>query len=236
MLKQRLLSSLRGIDGLLRGESSESAVSLGSLVRAVFILGGFYGVCMGLFAAMRGSHGTAWQMPASALKIPLLFLLTLLVTFPSLYVFSALSRSTMQFAASLHLLIRAITVSIALLASFGPITAFFTLSTSSYPFMVLLNVALFTVAGLAGMKYLGSALESVFESAADPPPPARHLGQDRASRILRNWIYIYGAVGAQMAWILRPFIGSPDLPFTLFRDRESNFFLGVLESIRQLFS
>jgi len=84
------------------------------------------------------------------------------------------------------------------------------------------------------MKYLGSALESVFESA-DPPPTARRLGQDRASRILRNWIYIYGAVGAQMAWILRPFVGSPDLPFTLFRDRESNFFLGVLESIRQLF-
>ncbi len=43
------------------------------------------------------------------------------------------------------------------------------------------------------------------------------------------------AVGAQMAWILRPFIGTPDLPFTLFRDRESNFFLGVTESIRQLF-
>jgi hypothetical protein len=38
-----------------------------------------------------------------------------------------------------------------------------------------------------------------------------------------------------MAWILRPFIGSPELPFSWFRERESNFFLGVMESLRQLF-
>ncbi|MHC4956006.1 MAG: hypothetical protein ACYTGZ_19340 [Planctomycetota bacterium] len=230
-MKKKFVRSLRGIDGLLRGEST---LHFGGLVRAIFVLGGFYGVSMGLFAALRGSHGTGWQMPASALKIPLLFLLTLLVTFPSLYVFSALSRSTMEVRASLHLLIRAITVSIALLASFGPITAFFTLSTSSYPFMVLLNVAFFAVAGVAGMKYLGAALESMFDSVASESR-ARDASQDHASRILRNWIYIYGAVGAQMAWILRPFVGTPELPFTLFRQRESNFFMGVMDSIRLLF-
>jgi len=224
VVKEQVLQSLRGLDGLLRGESSETAPGPAELIRAIFVLGGFYGVCMGLYAALRGSHGTSWQMLASAAKIPLLFLLTLLVTFPSLYVFSALSRSSLPFRASLHTLIRSIAVSIVLLASFGPITAFFTLSTSSYPFMVLLNVALLTLAGVAGLKYLASALESMFDA------------REQASRILRIWIGIYGAVGAQMAWILRPFIGTPDLPFALFRDRESNFFLGVMESLRQLFS
>lgn len=239
MTRAQVLQSLRGLDGLLRGDSSEETLGLGGLIRAIFVLGGFYGICMGLFAAVRGTNGTSWQMVASALKIPMLFLLTLLVTFPSLYVFSALSRSPLQFRASLQMLIRSIAVSIVLLASFGPITAFFTLSTSSYPFMVLLNVVMLTFAGIAGLKYLASALETMIDALAKRVNADRDrrefVAPDSASRILRIWIGIYGAVGAQMAWILRPFIGSPDLPVTLFRDRESNFFLGVAESIRQLF-
>ncbi len=234
MGRAQLLQSLRGLDGLLRGKTSESSLGIGGLVRAIFLLGGFYGICMGLFATVRGGTGSGWQMVASAVKIPLLFLLTLVVTFPSLYVLSALSRSPIQFRASLRTLIRSIAVSIVLLASFGPITAFFTLSTSSYPFMVLLNVAVLTAAGIAGLKYLAKALEAMFASFSDGEEPCCRVPDDM-SRTLRVWVGIYGAVGAQMAWILRPFIGSPDLPFALFRDRESNFFLGVMESVFQLF-
>jgi hypothetical protein len=248
MVRTQLLQSLRGLDALLRGKSSESTLGLLGLVRAIFILGAFYGLCMGLFAAIRGTNGTGWQMVASAAKIPLLFLLTLSVTFPSLYVLSALSRYPLEFQASLRTLVRSIAVSIVLLASFGPITAFFTLSTNSYPFMVLLNVALLTAAGVAGLKYLASALESMFappdfdalfgpatkEVAAQKAAVALSAPKESATRTLRIWIAIYGAVGAQMAWILRPFIGSPHLPFSLFRDREANFFSGVLEAVWQL--
>jgi hypothetical protein len=35
---------------------------------------------------------------------------------------------------------------------------------------------------------------------------------------------IYVVVGAQMGWILRPFIGHPHLPFQAFRSRWSNIF------------
>jgi hypothetical protein len=58
----------------------------------------------------------------------------------------------------------------------------------------------------------------------------------QARLVLQVWVLIYGAVGAQMGWILRPFIGSPDLSFTLFRHRESNFFEAVILAIRNLFS
>jgi hypothetical protein len=232
--RAQILQSLRGLDGLLRGKTSDSSPGVGGLVRAIFVLGGFYGVCMGLFATVRGGTGSGWQMVASAVKIPLLFLLTLAVTFPSLYVLSALSRSPLQFQASLRMLIRSIAVSIVLLASFGPITAFFTLSTSSYPFMVLLNVAVLTAAGIAGLRYLAKALESMF-AAFPEGEKGSYRSPDNLSRTLRVWVGIYGAVGAQMAWILRPFIGSPELPFALFRDRESNFFVGVMESVFQLF-
>jgi hypothetical protein len=43
-------------------------------------------------------------------------------------------------------------------------------------------------------------------------------------------------VGAQMGWVLRPFIGNPSQPFEWFRARESNFFEAVLNAIRTLFS
>ena len=36
----------------------------------------------------------------------------------------------------------------------GPIVAFFSFSTTSYPFMLLLNVLVFTVSGLLGMAFL----------------------------------------------------------------------------------
>jgi hypothetical protein len=39
-----------------------------------------------------------------------------------------------------------------------------------------------------------------------------------------------------MGWVLRPFIGSPDLPFAWFRPRESNFFEAVLHAFAHLFS
>jgi hypothetical protein len=45
---------------------------------------------------------------------------------------------------------------------------------------------------------------------------------------------VYGVVGAQMGWVLRPFIGTPSQPFELFRDRASSFFENVLFSLRDL--
>jgi hypothetical protein len=59
------------------------------------------------------------------------------------------------------------------------------------------------------------------------------LGQ-HVRTIFRIWIIVFGLVGAQMGWILRPFIGSPDLPFTWFRTRQGNFFEAVLTAIGRL--
>ena len=54
--------------------------------------------------------------------------------------------------------------------------------------------------------------------------------------MLRTWIVIYAIVGAQMGWILRPFVGSPGLEFEWFREREGNFFLAFFRAIGALFS
>ena len=45
---------------------------------------------------------------------------------------------------------------------------------------------------------------------------------------------VFGLVGAQMSWVLRPFIGAPGMPFEWLRPRESNFFEAVYYAIRSL--
>jgi len=39
----------------------------------------------------------------------------------------------------------------------------------------------------------------------------------RHRQLLRVWFLLYVFVGIQMAWVLRPFIGDPDLPVAFFR-------------------
>jgi hypothetical protein len=92
---------LKDLDRILRGEATRLAalreetigVRAGGLLVVAFVLAVLYGVCMGCFALFRSDGPVYVQLLATAIKVPALFLLTLLVTFPSLYVFNALSRS-----------------------------------------------------------------------------------------------------------------------------------------------
>ena len=47
---------------------------------------------------------------------------------------------------------------------------------------------------------------------------------------------MFAIVGAQMGWVLRPFIGSPELHFSWFRERDSNFFEAILKTVGALLS
>ena len=257
------------IDELLRGrytrreELREGRFSINSrtLVMAGLLLGGIYGLFMGIFAVTRTGNPSYAQLAVTMVKVPLLFLATLTVTFPSLYVFSALSNSRLKGPETLRLLLAAIAVTLALLASFGPVTGFFTLSTESYPFLVVLNVAFFAISGFAGLTFLRRAVASLFDvpaelDAADsvkPPlesevpshaearlfgmtPPPLPKPRDPGRRVFMIWIVTYMIVGAQMGWILRPFIGSPNTPFSLLRPRGSNFFEALWHTLHRLFS
>ena len=249
-----MTSLLTDVDRLLRGgftrdedlQSGRLRLPAGRLILACLGLGALYGVMMGLYAGAQ--HDNWAQAFASAVKVPLLFLLTLAVTFPSLYVFSALARSRLDLSSTLRLLLVAIAVDLAVLASFGPVTAFFTFSTSSYPFMKVLNVLFFGIAGLIGLGFLWRTLEPILGARPPAPTPAEEPkeGQtsswrptprpDPAGRVFRTWLVIYGVVGAQMGWLLRPFVGSPGEDFAWFRERESNFLHDLTRTLVELFS
>jgi len=236
---------LAELDGILRATRSAlpqtdlTPVPTPRLVAYCAALGACYGLFVGVYAlSMKGGDGLL-QLCASTLKVPLLFLLTLCVTFPSMYVLSALAGSRLDPARTLSLLLHSLAITLALAASFAPILGFFTLSTTSYHFMVLLNVGFLGCAGIVGCVCLSRALSRVLAGnprtgpaagigdqadslSAEPAPEGAEGAADPAAWIFQSWILVYGVVGAQMAWVLRPFIGTPDEPFTLFRARTGN--------------
>jgi hypothetical protein len=264
-----MLSHFRHLDELLRGHKTspdrlaEGRIDLPLRVFLILaiLLGAAYGFFMGWYAVFSRQPSDYMQLFASMLKLPALFLLTLLVTFPSLYVFNALVGCSLSFVATLRLLVGAIVVNVTVAASLGTILGFFTLSTTSYSFMILLNVLLLAIAGFVALGFLLHTLRRLAWSPPRPPSPtlskdsatieggppaqsARKLGPledvhadvpvealGHARSIFRIWVIIYGLVGAQMGWLLRPFIGSPNLPFTWFRYREGNFFLAVYQHV-----
>jgi len=251
-----MISWLKELDGVLRGRKAEpellakgmSHIRIAPLAGVCVVLGVIYGIFMGLFSVLTRTPPCFEQMAAAAVKVPALFFLTLVVTFPSLYVFSALLGVPLGPKDVLRLILLPVVVTLAVLASLGPITGFFTLNTTNYPFMKLLNVFFFSISGIIGLKVLLNTLtrlevaqvlfvnldEPLNDSASKPPRPVSH--SISARRTFRVWLVIYALVGAQMGWVLRPFIGAPDLPFKLFRGREANIFIDVLRTIRELFT
>ncbi len=260
----------KDLDRILRGEATRLPalrrgtieVPVVGLTLALIVLAMVYGACMGSFAAFRGEDAVALRWLSAILKVPALFVLTLLVTFPSLYVFNALVGSRLFLVALLRLLVAALAVTMAVLASLGPIVAFFSASTPSYPFILLLNVVVFAVAGLLGMSFLLQTLHRLSLIVAEPAPPfePETVGTEKSldhsevlppgalepvddrvlsrhvKTVFRCWIVLFGLVGAQMGWVLRPFVGNPDIPFAWFRARESNVFQAILSALANLFS
>lgn len=261
----------RDLDRILRGDATRLEalrrrtveVEVGGLSVVLVVLAMAYGACMGCFALLRKGGPSFEQVIAAMVKVPALFFLTLVVTFPSLYVFNALVGSRLALGSVLRLLVAALAVMVTVLASLGPIVAFFSVSTSTYAFMLLVNVLVFAVSGLLGLIFLLRTLQRLSdvrpEPMATPVDATEPVGDEKGASlpvvppspldplddrvlgrnvkiVFRCWVLLFGLVGAQMSWVLRPFIGRPDLPFAWFRPRESNFFEAVWSAFVSLFS
>ena len=274
---------IKHLDRLLRGDATHpTALRYGTVVvpvkelaAVIFLFGISYGLCMATFTMASGTDAVIERTIATMLKVPLLFFLTLAITFPSLYIFNSLIGSRLSADAVLQLLISALGVMMAVLASMGPIIAFFSLSTTSKSFMLLLNVVVFAVSGFLGLRFLFLTLErlslvrngatmeddnEVLElefnrlaeidtnRAIDILPEMqvekrrgalerreKQLANPRVRVIFRIWVVVFGLVGAQLSWVMRPFIGGrPGNVFVWISPRESSFFEAVWQALVDL--
>jgi hypothetical protein len=181
-------------------------------------------IFLALYGAIIGSSSSWMQVLASAVKLPILYLVTSLICLPTLYFFDVFLGSPCNLKQYLALLLASTSVIGVMLLGFAPIALFFRLSIESYDFFKLMNVAVFAITGLMGINLFYKGL--LFLDKHDDKSNGRIY-------ILRGWLVLYGFVGSQMGWILRPFFGDPDRPFQLFRQLESNFYLHIWKIISE---
>ncbi|WP_333093780.1 actin-binding WH2 domain-containing protein [Microcoleus sp. Pol11C1] len=183
-------------------------------------------VFFSIYGAILGASSTWMQCLVSAIKLPALYLLTLIICFPTLYFFNVMFGSKRTFEQYLTLLMTAMAMISVLLFGFAPVSLFFLISSTNYNFYLLLNVAIMAITGFLGVSFIYQGMHFLSEQDAE--------GKDIRLNILRFWLGLYAFVGTQLGWTLRPFLGSPGMAFQLFRDRESNFYMSLWQSIMSL--
>ncbi len=182
---------------------------------------------LALYGAVLGSTHSLWQAMSSAFKLPVLFLATLIVCAPTLYFFNLIFGSDQSLSQNIALMLTAITVTAVVLLSFAPIVLFFLLTSSNYQFFKLLNVGVFTVAGIIGVLFLAQGMHLISASGRE--------GAMARALVVRLWILVYALVGSHVAWTLRPFIGAPSMKFELFRQLGGNFYTNIFASLGEIF-
>jgi hypothetical protein len=237
MREQSVKLNPREIGTLLRGELAtiagwiERCTAWRFLLHAgIIILGaGFYGAAMGW-----------WRDPQQAfyvaIKFPLIILLTTIGNALINAMLAPLLGLNIPFRQSFAAILMSFAIASAILGAFSPLIAFMIwnappistagISGATYNFIKLANVAVIAFAGATGNVRLFQLLARVGGSKAV------------AFRVLFAWLAGNLFLGSQLSWILRPFIGSPDLPVEFFRANalHGNFYENVFQSLRQIFN
>jgi len=180
-----------------------------------------------LYGIIMGSYNGALQSLVTGIKIPCLILLSLIICFPALYVVQSMIGSTMNIWQMGNIIFAGFFVFSTIALSFAPIVIFFMITSDSYSFLKLLHVSIFTFSGIFAVKTIINGLKYSCETKNIYPK----LGMN----IFKIWVFILAFVSSQLAWNLRPFVGSREMSFELFRKHEGNFYVAVIHSTASLF-
>jgi hypothetical protein len=180
-----------------------------------------------IYGIVMGSYNGFFQSLVTGLKVPCLIFLSLLVCFPALFVIQYLIGSTMTLYQMANIILSGFFVFSTIALSFAPIVIFFMLTGNNYPFLKLLHVSIFTFSGIFAVRTIISGLTFSCEK--------KNIYPKLGMQIFKIWVVILAFVSSQLAWSLRPFVGSRDLPFELFRTRTSNFYVAVMQSAASMF-
>ena len=161
-----------------------------------------FGLAVGVYA------GTVGQALASLLKMPSLLVCTTLLTFPSFFVLQSWrAPRPLDWRRAMALLATMLGATGLVWGALAPPVLFLVASIRNYDLAQFLSLLVGAFGGLVGLAVLVAG----YRRLCDP------LGNIFRSKFLVLYFVIFGAVGAQLAWMLRPYVGSPSLPFQLFR-------------------
>ena len=179
-----------------------------------------------LYGVVMGSYNGVAQAIAAGVKVPVLFILSLLICFPAFYIIQTILGSKLRLLPMISVVLSGFALTTAIMVSFSPIVIIFLLTGSNYYFLQLLHILVFVVSGIFGMKTVIDALKYSCEK--------RNVYPQTGVVVLRFWLVIMAFVGIQLAWNFRPFLGDRNEPFKLFRHYEGNFYAALIYSVDQL--
>jgi hypothetical protein len=175
-------------------EGRELPVILVDLLLVAALPTAFYGLVTGL------ATNSLVRIITNPLKLPLVLVFTLLLCLPALYIFSSFLGGKRSFLQTAALGFTSIAIVGVVLAAFAPITWFLTFTApGAYPLHVLINVAILALSGFMGVAFL---LAGARRLHAGNPRLRSQMG------FMWAWIGLYGLVGSQMGWLLRPFFSA----------------------------
>jgi hypothetical protein len=223
------------LKALLRGDAERIASwlvkpnlrrSIGYLV-VILIGSGVYGFTLGIWRAPLQSLYTA-------IKFPMLIVLTCASNAVLNGMLAQILGSGFSFKQTSLAILMSFAIAAIILAGFSPITLFIWYNAPplasknailGHSVMLLTHVGAIAFAGIIANRRLLDLLRKI-------------SGRDATARaVLFSWLAGNLFLGAQLAWNLRPFIGSPTLAVQFLRDDplRGNFYEAVWRALRHLF-
>ncbi len=186
--------------------------------RIVLLISPLAGLAIGSFGAV--SPERAPQMLYAAIKLPLMILGSAVVCLPAFFVMHLALRARRDFPLAVRGVLGGQAVFAIALAGLAPLIPVWYGAVHSHRLAILANGALFAIASACSLVAVARAQR-------------RSTGPRLTSRaLLVCWLFLYTLVGMQTAWMLRPFIGSPEAPISFLRERPlTNGYVAVLRQI-----
>jgi hypothetical protein len=174
------------------------------LVVLVLVFAPLYGMVMGSFAF--DAPERLLQVLYSGVKLPVLLFSASLVCLPAFFVLNTVLGLRDDFGDALRAILAGQAGLSIVLASLAPLTRFWYFCHDGYRAALLFNLAALGLATLTAQWIMFRHYRRLI---------ARHPCHRLA---LLAWLILYAFVGIQMAWTLRPFVGSPGMAVTFFRE------------------
>jgi hypothetical protein len=182
--------------------------------------GVLYGAVMGSFAGLTPDR---WlQVVYSAAKVPMLLVLATLIALPPYFVLNTLAGLRDDFSTAFKGVLFAQGTVGVVLAALAPLTAVWYCTSGDYHEATTFNGVMFVVACVAAQRTLRRRYAPLIRR------------RPRHRWLLRLWIVLYVFTGIQLAWTLRPFVGNPATPPSLFRKETfGNAYVIVFDIVQQ---
>ena len=235
-MSDNALTNFDEIPVLLRGEeaSLQKWVREWRLGRTIFQLVVIV-VGAGMFGAAVGFWRDPLQSAYTAVKLPLVIVLTTIATALLNGMLAPLLGLNLRFRQSLLTILTSFAIAAAILGGVSPLLFFLAWNTppvanatsagTAHRFLLLTQVGAIAFAGLAANIRLGRLLQRLSGN------------ESTAQKILLAWLATNLFVGSQISWILRPFVGSPGLPVEFLRSDafHGSFYEAVFYALKRIF-